>query len=172
MLPLPPEAPAAGWRSSLRLPRDHYVRLDGNDYSVHPAAVGRRVELAADLDRVRAFCDGRLVADHARCWARHQTLSDPAHVAAAAHARLRWRWGRGVGRVGDLDGRKAGGESVELDRVAQPVAAEDGNADAALVGVGGEFLVGERVGEALCRRARAWGWPTSCRRGRRAAGRR
>jgi transposase len=87
MLPLPPVAPATGWRSSLRLPRDHYVRVDANDYSVHPAAVGRRVEVAADLDRVRAFCDGRLVADHARCWARHQTLSDPAHLAAAAKLR-------------------------------------------------------------------------------------
>jgi transposase len=87
MLPLSPVAPATGWHASLRLPRDHYVRLDGNDYSVHPSVVGRRVELRADLDRVRAFCDGRLVADHARCWARHQTLSDPAHLAAAARLR-------------------------------------------------------------------------------------
>jgi transposase len=44
MLPLPPVAPVTGWRSSLRLPRDHYVRLDANDYSVHPAVIGRRVE--------------------------------------------------------------------------------------------------------------------------------
>jgi transposase len=87
MLPLPPVAPVTGWRSSLRLPRDHYVRLDSNDYSVHPAAVGRRIEVAADLDRVRGFCEGRLVADHARCWARHQTLSDPAHLQAAAQLR-------------------------------------------------------------------------------------
>jgi hypothetical protein len=49
--------------------------------------IGRRVELAADLDRVRVWCDGRLVADHARCWARHQTLSDPAHLQAAARLR-------------------------------------------------------------------------------------
>jgi transposase len=87
MLPLPPVAPVTGGRSSLRLPRDHYVRLDGNDYSVHPGAVGRRVEVAADLERVRVWCDGRLVADHGRCWARHQTLSDPAHLAAAAQLR-------------------------------------------------------------------------------------
>jgi hypothetical protein len=32
-------------------------------------------------------CDGRLVADHARCWARHQTISDPAHLRAAARLR-------------------------------------------------------------------------------------
>jgi transposase len=83
MLQLPPVAPATGWRAALRLPRDHYVRLDGNDYSVHPAAVGRRVEVAADLERVTVHCDGRLVADHARCWARHQTIADPAHLDAA-----------------------------------------------------------------------------------------
>jgi Mu transposase, C-terminal domain len=58
-----------------------------NDYSVHPVAVGRRVEVRADLERIQAFCDGRLVADHGRCWARHQTISDPAHLAAAAQLR-------------------------------------------------------------------------------------
>jgi len=87
MLPLPPVAPVTGWRSSLRLPRDHYVRLDSNDYSVHPAVVGRRVEVTADLERVRVWCEGQLVADHARCWARHQTISDPAHLQAAARLR-------------------------------------------------------------------------------------
>jgi transposase len=83
MLGLPPVAPAVGWYASLRLPRDHYVRLDGNDYSVHPGAVGRRVLVRADLDRVQAFCDGDLVADHQRLWATHQTVSDPTHVEAA-----------------------------------------------------------------------------------------
>jgi transposase len=83
MLALPPVAPATGWRASLRLPRDYYVRLDSNDYSVDPSVIGRRVEVVADLDRVRAFCGGRLVADHERIWARHQTLTDPAHWATA-----------------------------------------------------------------------------------------
>jgi len=87
MLALPPVAPVTGWHSWLRLPRDHYIRLDSNDYSVHPAVVGRRVQVAADLDRVRVVCDGRLVADHVRCWARHQTLSDTAHLRAAAQLR-------------------------------------------------------------------------------------
>jgi transposase len=82
MLSLPPVAPATGWRSSTRLPRDHYVRLDSNDYSVHPAVIGRRIEVVADLDRVRVLCDGRVVADHERIWAKHQTISDPEHVAA------------------------------------------------------------------------------------------
>ncbi len=83
MVALPPVAPATGWHRTARLPRDHYVRLDGNDYSVDPAVIGRRVEVTAGLDRVRVTCDGRVAADHERCWARHQTISDPAHLAAA-----------------------------------------------------------------------------------------
>ena len=83
MLTLPPVPPTVGWRSSTRLARDHYVRLDSNDYSVHPGVIGRRIEVTADLGRVRVFCDGRLVADHQRVWAKHQTISDTEHVAAA-----------------------------------------------------------------------------------------
>jgi hypothetical protein len=83
MLPLPPVAPATGWRAGTRLARDHYVRIDSNDYSIHPAVIGRRVELVVDLHRVRAFCEGRVVADHQRAWAWHQTITDPDHLAAA-----------------------------------------------------------------------------------------
>jgi transposase len=83
MLASPPVPPPIGWGHTLRLPRDHYVRLDSNDYSVHPSAVGRRVLVRADLDRVQVWCEGGLVADHVRIWARHQTISDPAHVKAA-----------------------------------------------------------------------------------------
>jgi transposase len=89
MLPLPPVAPTTGWRKSLRLPRDYYVRVDSNDYSVHPEVIGRRIEVIAGLQRVRAFCDGRLVADHERVWARHQTLTDPEHRRAADLLRQR-----------------------------------------------------------------------------------
>jgi transposase len=83
MLALPLVAPATGWRSSSRLARDHYIRLDCNDYSVHPAVIGRRIEIAAGLDRVRVACEGKTVADHERVWAKHQTISDPEHLAAA-----------------------------------------------------------------------------------------
>jgi transposase len=83
MLSLPPVAPATGWRTSTRLARDHYIRLDSNDYSVHPAVIGRRIEVIADLARVRVLCDGKPVADHERIWAAHQTISDPEHVTAA-----------------------------------------------------------------------------------------
>lgn len=83
MMALPPVPPSVGWRNSSRLPRDHYVRCNGNDYSVHPAVVGRRIEVTVDLGRVRVWCGGALVADHPRVWAKHQTISDPDHVDAA-----------------------------------------------------------------------------------------
>jgi transposase len=83
MIALPPVPPATGWRSSTRLARDHYIRLDSNDYSVHPTVIGRRIEVIADLDRVRVLSEGRVVADHERAWAKHQTTSDPEHLAAA-----------------------------------------------------------------------------------------
>jgi len=83
MIAPPPVAPVTGWHHSSRLPRDHCIRLDSNDYSVDPAVIGRRIEVSADLTRVRVRCEGRLVADHERIWAKHQTISDPEHVAAA-----------------------------------------------------------------------------------------
>jgi len=92
MAALPPiDAAQLGWHKQVRLPRDYYVRLDTSDYSVHPAVIGRKVSIHADLDRVRASCAGRLVADHERCWARHQTITDPAHAEAARALRAAHR---------------------------------------------------------------------------------
>lgn len=92
MLALPPVPPTVGWFNQVRLGRDYYVRVDTNDYSVDPAAIGRTVTVTADLQRVRVRLDGRLVADHARMWARHMTVTDPVHVAVAQQ--LREEFGR------------------------------------------------------------------------------
>jgi transposase len=83
MLSLPPVPPVTGWQHSMRLPRDHYLRFDSNDYSVHPAVIGRRIQARADLSRLQVWCEGRLVADHQRVWARHQTVSELDHLLAA-----------------------------------------------------------------------------------------
>ena len=83
MLPLPPVPPAVGWVNRVRLGRDYYVRVDSSDYSVDPAVIGAFVDVSADLSRVQVHHQGRLVASHARVWARGMTITDPAHVAAA-----------------------------------------------------------------------------------------
>jgi hypothetical protein len=94
MSPLPPMAPPVGFTTRVRLPRDYYLRVLGNDYSVDPAVIGRMVDLHADLDTVSARCEGALVAFHRRSWARHQTITDPVHVAAAARLRADYQRGR------------------------------------------------------------------------------
>ncbi len=84
MAPLPPIAESAlGWHNRIRLPRDHYVRIDTCDYSVDPAVIGRMVDVRADLGQVTVTCEGRMVACHDRSWVAHQTVTDPAHRAAA-----------------------------------------------------------------------------------------
>jgi hypothetical protein len=97
------------------------VRLDANDYSVHPAVIGRRIEVVAGLDRVRAFCGGQVVADHERAWAWHQVITDPEHKAAAAGLRR--------ARVGVL--RPAPEPEVEQRSLAVYDALADGDGGAA-----------------------------------------
>ncbi len=91
MLALPPIPLHLGWRNRIRLGRDYYVRLDTNDYSVDPVAIGRLVDVSADLERVKVRSDGRLLADHPRMWARSGILTDPAHVESAAVLRRRFQ---------------------------------------------------------------------------------
>ena len=80
MLAFPPVLPDPSWRFTTRLPRDHYVRVDTNDYSVNPRFVGRRVDVRVTLDEVIVTCDGTEVARHRRCLAKHQTLLAPEHA--------------------------------------------------------------------------------------------
>jgi transposase len=82
MMALPPVLPDPAWRETKRLGRDHWVRIGTCDYSVHPGAIGRRVEIRMDLDEVVVTCGGDEVARHPRSWARHRTITDPAHELA------------------------------------------------------------------------------------------
>ena len=80
MRPFPPVLPDPAWRNSTRLPRDHYVRVDTNDYSANPRFVGRRIEVRCDLDWVVVTCGDVEVARHRRCLAKHRTLLDATHA--------------------------------------------------------------------------------------------
>ena len=55
------------------------VRFDNNKYSVNASAVGRPVEIHAYADRIVIRQDGRVVAEHARCFGRGETVYDPWH---------------------------------------------------------------------------------------------
>ena len=65
MATLPPSAPQVGLNTRVRLGRDYYVRVAGNDYSVHPSVIGRFVDITADLHRVRIACGEVTVASGA-----------------------------------------------------------------------------------------------------------
>ncbi len=82
MMALPPVLPDPAWAETKRLGRDHWVRIGTCDYSVHPRAIGRRVEVRMDLEEVVVTCAGEEVARHPRSWARHRTVTDPDHERA------------------------------------------------------------------------------------------
>jgi hypothetical protein len=52
-----------------------------------------------------------VVARHARCWARHQTLTDPEHAAAGAALRGAFRH-----HLDARDGRPAAADLVEVEQ--------------------------------------------------------
>ncbi len=67
------------------------VRVHSNDYSVDPSAIGRMVQVTADLDTVTVTAGATVLARHERRWARHQIFTDPAHVSRAAELRRDYR---------------------------------------------------------------------------------
>jgi hypothetical protein len=85
MLPLPHDPAALGLAQQdpagprLLRPPGH------NDYCVDPAVIGRMVDVAADLERVRVRAEGRVVAERARVWPR-STVTDPLLARFTGHA--------------------------------------------------------------------------------------
>lgn len=66
MLPLPAVLPDVDWTHTVRLGADHWVRVDTNDYSVHPKAIGRKVMIRRTAEEVVVTCGREEVARHDR----------------------------------------------------------------------------------------------------------
>ena len=79
---LPPMLPDPAWGETRRLGRGHWVHVESCDYSVHPRAIARRINLRLDLNELVVTCAGDVVARHAHSWARNRTITDPAHDLA------------------------------------------------------------------------------------------
>ncbi|MEF2978050.1 IS21 family transposase [Subtercola sp. YIM 133946] len=105
MLPLPPVIPTLGHQNRVRLGRDYYVSIAGNDYSVDPTASGRMIDVRADLSHVTVRQGGRLVASHDREWGSGIIVTAPEHVQTAARLRAEFQ-----------QPRPAGVEELELAR--------------------------------------------------------
>lgn len=82
MMAFPPVLPDPSLRFSTRLPRDHYVRVAGNDYSADPRFVGRRVDVQVTLEEVIVTCQGTEIGRHRRFLGKHQTLLSVDHARA------------------------------------------------------------------------------------------
>jgi len=101
------------------------VRFDRNRYSVDARAVGRPVEIRAYADRLECWQDGRLVAQHTRCFGKDQTIYDPLHylpVLARKPGALRngapfkaWDLPAAIRRVGRRLDRQPGGDKQMVD---------------------------------------------------------
>lgn len=88
MTVLPPYPPQVGVIRQVRLPRNYYVAVDANRYSVDPVMINRIVTVTADLERVIVRGPGgAVVAEHLRVWGAHQTITDPQHAATAKQMR-------------------------------------------------------------------------------------
>jgi hypothetical protein len=81
MRPLPAALPDTDRRFVLRVPQQPYLRFDTNDYSLDPRLAGRRVEVRVSQIELSAVSldSGELACRHRRRFARHLTLTDPAH---------------------------------------------------------------------------------------------
>jgi transposase len=89
MRPLPDQLPDVDRRLVIRVPPDPYVRVDGNDYSLDPRLVGRRVELRVSQRELLAVAldTGELACRHRRSFARHRTITALEHARALRELR-------------------------------------------------------------------------------------
>jgi transposase len=66
-----------------------YVRFDLNDYSIPPNAIGRELTLQISPTSVRILNGSVTIAEHRRCWDRHQVIENPAHRQALLEEKRR-----------------------------------------------------------------------------------
>lgn len=95
---LDPLAPS----EKVRLARDYYVRVAGNDYSVHPRAIGSFCEVSYNLEEVVVTSQNQLLARHRRAWGSGLTVTDPSHVSAASEMRMKYQMRKPLAKDEDL----------------------------------------------------------------------
>lgn len=87
MRPLPPYTPTIGIRPAVRLPRNYYITVDTNQYSVDPTFIDRLVTVRTCLEETVTGPSGEIAACHRRYWGKHHVITDPAHQHAARRMR-------------------------------------------------------------------------------------
>jgi transposase len=81
-LPLPQAPFEASRREVVTINTLSLGRFDTNDYSVPTRYAHRVVSVTGTIDVVRFAHRGLVVAEHARCWGKHQVTMEPLHYLA------------------------------------------------------------------------------------------
>jgi transposase len=79
LIPLPERPLEVGTLREVVVRSTGRVRFETNEYSVPVRLVGQRLALLADPFRVRVRAGADSVADHPRCYGRHQVIEDFRH---------------------------------------------------------------------------------------------
>jgi len=82
LIPLPQHPFDTQLLRPVRSGKTPYVRFDLNDYSIPAEAVTRPLTLLASPERIRILDGNLTIADHPRCYDRHQSIENPDHFQA------------------------------------------------------------------------------------------
>jgi transposase len=99
LLPLPAAEIPTELVGSVPADKTALVSFDTNRYSVPPEAAHRMLTLVASDSEVRLLDRDRVVATHARSWAKNTVIEDPAHRAAILAGKPGARDGKGRDRL-------------------------------------------------------------------------
>ena len=99
LLPLPAAAVPTDLVTSAPADKTALVSFDTNRYSVPPEAANRILTLVANDVEVRLLDQDRVVAAHARSWAKNDLIEAPAHRAAILATKPGARDGKGRDRL-------------------------------------------------------------------------
>jgi hypothetical protein len=99
LLPLPEATIPTDLVTSAPADRTAFVSFDTNRYSVPPEAANRILTLVANDLEVRLLDRDRVVASHARSWAKNTVIEIPAHRATILASKLGARDGKGRDRL-------------------------------------------------------------------------
>jgi transposase len=99
LVELPGDPFPAAQREDVSVGKTPYVRFDSNRYSVPHTRVRRTLTIEADNRRVRIMDRGEVVAEHRRCWDKHQVVENPDHLEMLRRHKRRARLQRGQERL-------------------------------------------------------------------------
>jgi len=99
LLPLPGNPFPTDEREEVKVGKTPYARFDGNDYSLPPTLVQRRVTVVASPQEVRILDGAAVMAQHPRSYDRGAQIEDPAHLAELTARKRAARAHRGQDRL-------------------------------------------------------------------------